>query len=107
MRYLRRRYLALRTESTDCFDEVELMRGVWAMVYRLFGEYGASQTALTKISYDDPEHVLILRCSHKALDMVKAAVAAISYLDDKHIVFRIVAISGTLRALREKVRYDK
>ena len=99
---MRQRYLALKVESEQPLDERNIMNAVWDMVYQLYGEFGASQTALHKVSWVAQEETLIIRCSHKMLDMVRAAVAAITEIDEKNAVVRAVAISGTLKALRKK-----
>ena len=78
------------------------MNAVWQMVYQLFGEYGASQTTLAKISWDDERRVLTVRCSHRMLDAVRAATAAITMIEGKKAVVHVVAVSGTLKALQKK-----
>jgi RNase P/RNase MRP subunit POP5 len=79
------------------------MDAIWSTVYKLFGEVGASQTALNKIAWEDEKKILIVRCSHKMLEMVKAAVAAVTVIDEKDCAIRVLAISGTLKALRGKL----
>lgn len=100
---MRRRYLALKDESDQSFDKRDLMNAIWGMVYQLFGEFGASQTGLSLVKYDDEKDVVVVRCSHKALDMVRAAVATVTEVNGKRSVIRVVAISGTLKALRKKL----
>lgn len=103
MRQLRRRYLALKAESDQFFNGRDLMDAIWSMVYQLFGEFGASQTALSRMKCDDEKGVVIVRCSHKALNLVRAAVAAVTEVNEKRCVIRVVAVSGTLKALRKKL----
>lgn len=100
---MRRRYLALKAEGEQFFNERDLMNAIWDMVYRLFGEFGASQTALSLVRCDAEEKVVIVRCSHTALNMVRAAIVAVTEINEKRAVIRVVAVSGTLRALRKKL----
>lgn len=101
---MRRRYLALKAESSEPFDERDLMDAVWGMVYRLFGEFGASQTGLSLVrGFDEEERIVVVRCSHKALDTVRASVAAVTEINGKRAVIRVVGVSGTLRGLRKKL----
>ena len=100
---MKRRYLALKAEGDQSFDERDLMDAVWGMVYQLFGEFGASQTGLSLVRGDGEREVVVVRCSHKALDMVRAAVAAVTEINGKRAVVRVVAVSGTLKALRKKL----
>ncbi len=101
---MRRRYLALRAESDQSFDERGLMDAVWDAVYQLFGEFGASQTGLSLVKWDKGEDgVVVVRCSHRALSMVRAAVAAITEISGKRAVIRVVAVSGTLKGLQRRL----
>jgi len=75
------------------------MDTLWNAVLQLFGEYGASQTNLTLMKYDLKRNCAILRCSHKALDMVKAALASITQANGKPVTMRVLGVSGTLKAL--------
>ncbi len=104
MRHVRRRYLLIQVESSETFNESELMQGIWRMMHQLFGEYGASQTGLYKIAYDSTTKIAILRCHLNALDMVRAVITAITEINDKQVVLRVLALSGTLRALRKKLQ---
>ncbi len=102
---MRRRYLALKAESGSSFSQRDVMNAIWDMIYQLFGECGASQTALShvKSARADEKDVVIIRCSHIALDMVRAAIAAITEICKEQAVVRVAAVSGTLKALRRKL----
>jgi len=95
--------LALKVENDQSLNERDLIDAIWSMVYQLFGEFGASQTALSLVKCDDKKGVVIVRCSHKALDLVKAAVAAVTEINGRCAVIRVVAVSGTLKALQKKL----
>ena len=103
MRQMRKRYVALKIDSTQTFDEKRLTNAIWDKVYQLFGEIGASQTALSKINYDKELEILVIRCSHKKLDETIAAIATIMEIDEVHVAFQVIAVSGTLKALRKKL----
>ena len=104
MKSIKRRYFLVEIESSRAIDENELMRGIWKMIYQLFGEYGASQTGLHKIAYDSNKRMAILRCHLKALDMVRASITAITRINDVQVALRVLALSGTLRALHKKLQ---
>ena len=107
MRHIKRRYLAVMAESDDRIDERELIKAVWGMIYQLFGEYGASQVGMFHIDLQDDKEIAVLRCSHTAIDMVRAAIAVISQISNRPVALRVVAISGTLKALRRKIHHLK
>ncbi len=103
MRYVRRRYLAVIVETDDRIDERDLIRSVWRMIYQLFGEYGASQVGMIHIDLQNDKEIAVFRCSHNAVDMVRAAIAVISQISNRPVALRVVAISGTLKGLRQKI----
>jgi len=76
------------------------MDAVWDAVLQLFGEYGASQANLTLIEYDPQKSYAVMRCSNKALGMVRASVASITKIDDKPVAIHVLRVSGTLKSLR-------
>jgi RNase P/RNase MRP subunit POP5 len=104
---VRQRYVALRAESPQPVDERDVMNALWDMVYQLYGEFGASQTALHQVSWDRETTTLVVRCSHKMLEPVWAAAAAITTIDEKRVAIRVVAVSGTLKALQKKVERQR
>lgn len=77
------------------------MKAIWNMLYQLFGEFGASQAALSFISFDHKRQIITLRCSHTTLDMVKTTIAAVSEIRGKHAFLQVIKVSGTLKALRK------
>ena len=103
IRRVKQRYLALKIESVESFEEDDIKDAVWNAVTQLFGEYGASQAGLFLIQYDRERKEAVLRCSHKALPMVQASIASVTLMKDKPVVMHVLRVSGTLRALKKKV----
>jgi ribonuclease P/MRP protein subunit POP5 len=99
---VRRRYLALRVVSEQRVTERAVMDAVWNAVLELFGEYGASQTNVSLIKYDPHRNFVVVRCSHTALERVRASVASVTEIDGKPAVIHVIGVSGTLKALRKK-----
>jgi len=102
-RRLRKRYLALKIVSEQPVNERDIMNAVWKAVLQLFGEYGASKAGLSLIECNSQKNYVILRCSHTAVDVVRASVASITEMNGKPAVMHVLGVSGTLRALRRKV----
>jgi ribonuclease P/MRP protein subunit POP5 len=100
---VRWRYLALRVVSEQPVNGREVMDAVWNAVLRLFGEYGASQANLSLIEFNLQKNYAVTRCSHTALEMVRASIASITEINEKPAVIHVVGVSGTLRALRKKM----
>jgi len=93
----------VRIESNQTLNEKTVYDAVWTSLLRLFGEYGASQAELFLVEYNSDNKKAIFRCSHKALEIVKASIVAITEVADEKVAFHIIRVSGTLRSLRTKV----
>ena len=103
---VRRRYVALKLVSEQSVSRKDLMNAIWDAVIQLFGEYGASQVNLRFIEFDFRKYYVVVRCSHAALEMVRASIASITEIDGKGAVFHVLGVSGTLRSLRRKVSLE-
>ena len=99
----KRRYLALKILGDASLDERDVISSVWGSILQLFGEYGASQTQLSLIEYDQETRQAILRCSHEALDLVKASIVAVTEIDNGKAAAHTVLVSGTLKSLKRKI----
>ncbi|MBX5321488.1 MAG: Rpp14/Pop5 family protein [Candidatus Bathyarchaeota archaeon] len=100
---VKRRYLALKIDSTEKFDSREFMDAVWSAFLRLYGEYGASRVGLALIDYDAEKKFAIIRVTHTETTKVRAAVASITEIMAKPAAVHVLKVSGTLRALRKKI----
>ena len=99
---VRRRYLDLKVVSEQSVNERDVMDAVWNAVLNLLGEYGASKTNLSLMEYDPQRNFAVVRCSHTALERVRASIASITEINGKRAVIHVIGISGTLRGLRKK-----
>ena len=104
MKRVKRRYLALKIDSSENFSSKEIMDAVWNAILKVFGEYGASQTSLRLIDYDVEGKTAIIRTTHTTLNMVRAAIATITQVNDKSLALHVTAVSGTIKALYKKLK---
>lgn len=102
-RRMKKRYLAFKVVSEQPVNKGNVADAVWNAVLQLFGEYGASQTNLALIKYDPEKCGGIIRCSRRAVEMVRASVASVTEINEKPIAIHVLGVSGTLKALRRKV----
>jgi len=100
---IKRRYLLVQIAGSGIVDERAFMDAVWNAVLKLFGEYGASQTNLILMRHKLKPNYAILRCSHKALDIVKASLASVTQMNGKPVALRVLGVSGTLKGLRRQL----
>jgi len=101
-RVVRRRYLALEVDCEEPLDSGAVSEAIWNAVLRLFGEVGASQAGLYLVRFDEKTCYAVLRCSHKTLPMVRAAVASITRIGDARVAVHVLRVAGTLKALSRK-----
>ena len=103
MKVIKRRYLAVSIDSDGTLDSRDFMDAVWSAITRLFGEYGASKTGLSLIHYDPTKRLAILRTGHTTLEMVRTALASINKTGTKPVALHVLAVSGTIKALQERI----
>ncbi len=101
---IKRRYLALKIDSGENFSSKELMDTIWEAFLRLFGEYGASKVGLKLIDYYAEKRLAIIRVAHTEVEKVRATLASITKIVAEPAVIHVLAVSGTLRALQEKIK---
>jgi RNase P/RNase MRP subunit POP5 len=100
----KRRYLALQVDSDGAPTPKEFIDAVWSAVTKLYGEYGASLTSLALIDYNAEKKMAVIRTALATVDIVRASLASITSLAGKEAAVHVVAVSGTIKALHEKVR---
>ncbi len=80
------------------------MDAVWSAVTKLYGEYGASLTSLALINYDAEKKTAVIRTSLATVDLVRASLASITSVAGREAAVHVLAVSGTINALRKKTR---
>jgi ribonuclease P/MRP protein subunit POP5 len=103
MKRVKRRYLALQLEMEGVPGEKELMDALWGSVARLYGEVGASLTSMALTRFDVSRNVAVVRTSLETLDIVRASFACITSVAGKEASVHVLAVSGTIKALFEKL----
>ena len=106
MRRVRYRYVAVKIDDGE-LDQRDAVMAVSRNLIRLFGEYGASVAELTYIGSELNNRILIFRCTHVALEMVRASIASLKEINRRRCSTRIVYVSGTLKALRRRISQSR
>ena len=107
VRDYRSRYILFKWRDNIFLDRSILSHALSSSVMRLYGEVGASRTRLRIMDMGTDDNFAIVRCSHKAVDMVRAAASTIKELDGRPIVLYSVGVSGTIKSLKEKIKKRK
>jgi ribonuclease P/MRP protein subunit POP5 len=102
LKRVKRRYLALTFGVDGLLSRGEFLDAAWAAITRLFGEYGASQTGMSLISFDGEKKTATVRVSLVTLQQVRAAFASITRISGKEAAVHVTAVSGTLKSLHSK-----
>ena len=103
MKRAKRRYLALQVDSDGAPTPKEFIDAVWSAVTKLYGEYGASLTSLALIDYDAEKKMAVIRTALATVDIVRTALASIMSIANREAAVHVVAVSGTIKSLREKL----
>jgi ribonuclease P/MRP protein subunit POP5 len=103
MKRVKRRYLALQLDIEAVVGEREFMDAVWGSLSRLYGEYGSSLASLALISFDGARKRAVLRANLVVVDNVRTALASITLVSGRAAAVHVLAVSGTIKALRGKV----
>jgi RNase P/RNase MRP subunit POP5 len=104
LKRVKRRYLALQIDSDAAPSRKEFIDTVWGAVAKLYGEHGASITSLSLIEYDAEKKTGVIRTSLVTVNLVRASLASITSVAGKDAAVHVLAVSGTIKALREKLK---
>lgn len=102
----KRRYLSLKVDTEISIDKKLLQDVIQDAVLRFFGEYGASKANIKLINYIPEKNQVIIRCSHVMVDKVRASIASIITLKNLPATIHVQNISGTLKALNNKIKIN-
>ncbi len=100
----RRRYLAFHVISEEKILLQDLINTIWHSLLNFLGETGTSKTDIRfiKDNYDEKRQMGMIRCSHDSVEGVRSALALIQRIGDTRVVFRVLGISGSIKATKMK-----
>ncbi|NIM47387.1 MAG: ribonuclease P protein component 2 [Candidatus Aenigmarchaeota archaeon] len=100
----RRRYLAFHIISEEKVLLQDVINTIWHSLLNFLGETGTSRAniRIIKDTYDEKRQMGILRCSHDSVEGVRTALALIQRIGDTRVVFRVLGISGSIKATKIK-----
>ena len=101
------RYILFKWHDNGILDRRIFSQALSSALVKLYGEVGASRTRLRIIDMGTDDNFAIVRCSHKAVEMVRAAASIIKELNGRPIVLYSVGVSGTIKSLKEKTKKRK
>ena len=98
----RKRYIKIKIISPEPISFSDFKAAVQNVFLDFYGELGFSELSLSFIrnSFDPKEQTCILRCNHRSVQKVIAALGLINRLGDVRILVKIIGVSGTIKKLR-------
>jgi RNase P/RNase MRP subunit POP5 len=100
LKRIRRRYLAVQVDVEGELDQREFLDTIWNAITRLYGEYGASQTGLALLDFNEDSKTAVIRVSLTALQQARAALVSITQINGIEAAVHVTAVSGTVKSLR-------
>ncbi len=103
----RNRYVFFEVETLPdaSFGEHDLRRALWFEAQNLYGDVTSAETRASVVEYDEEDATLgigVVRCAHDRVEETRAALACVNEIQDHPVGVRVVGVSGTLDAGREK-----
>jgi ribonuclease P/MRP protein subunit POP5 len=101
----RSRYLFFEAEALPdaSFGEHDLRRTLWFEAQNLYGDVTSAETRAELIEYEGETcGVGVVSCDHESVEETRAALACIDEVDGDAVGIRVLGVSGTLAAGREK-----
>jgi len=98
---IKKRYLAIASEPRQ--PPSKMMKALITSYEELFGKLGLASAGLKLIRGYQDEGLIIVRCTLESLPKTLLAAASIRELEGRETVFRVLAVSGTIRSLMGKI----
>jgi ribonuclease P/MRP protein subunit POP5 len=98
-------FFVVETLPDATFGEHDLRRAIWFEAQNLYGDVTSAETRAELVEYDGEDATIgigIVRCAHDAVEETRAALACVDEVGDDPVGVRVVGVSGTLDAGRER-----
>lgn len=98
------RYIAYKIISEQEIPFPDIMNAIWHDLLNFLGEFGTSnaRVRLVRDSWDEKKRIGLIRCSHTAVEQVRAALALVSRIGDTPVIISVLGVSGTIKSARKK-----
>jgi len=95
------RYIKFQIFSEERIVYSDVEAALWNIFLDFYGERGVAKLSLWLIRnlYDGENQIGVIKCNNKSVPEVIAGLGLISRLGESRIVFKILNVSGTIKAL--------
>jgi len=101
------RYIFFRIHSERNIDKISLERRLGEKFLRFFGELNFGDVAYKLVEFDERKMLGIVKIDRNYQNSAVVCMALISELDKIPIHIETIKVSGTLKAGRENVAWEK
>ncbi|MFH1106083.1 MAG: Rpp14/Pop5 family protein [Candidatus Aenigmatarchaeota archaeon] len=100
----RNRYLTFEIISESEVQFGDFVNVAWNSILSFLGERGASRAGvwIVKDLWDQKQQKGVVKCSHRAVESVRSALALITRIGDSRIIINIAGVSGTMQSAKTK-----
>jgi len=100
----KRRYVAFKVHCAKPLQELEINTVIWQSILNFLGELGAAEAGIYVLKglYTPEKKIGLIRCSHTAVEHLRAALAMVSRMGNEPVMIEVLGISGTIKAARRK-----
>lgn len=98
------RYMAYQVLSEKKVSFDDIVNAMWHSIMNFAGELGASESRvwILRNMWDPEKQLGLLRCEHNSVEEIRAALALVQRVGEMPIVIKVLGISGTAKAARQK-----
>ena len=98
------RYMAYQVLSEKKVSFDDIVNAMWHSIMNFAGELGSSESRvwILRNMWDQEKQLGLLRCEHNSVEEIRAALALVQRIGDMPIVIKVLGISGTAKAARQK-----
>mgnify|MGYP001599277928 CR=1 FL=1 len=104
-----KRYIAFEIISEQPVKYNEFTAAVFNSMFSLLGELGSSEAKIWFISnlYDDTSQKGVLKCTHDAVEKIRAVLSLVQIVGETKAVVRIMGVTGTIKSAKAKYLTQK
>ena len=101
----RQRYILFKIikEENSRFSKEDLLKSIWASIWRYFGMKEANKIGLWLIEFNLEKKYGIIRCSHKTKESLITALCLITEIHGKRVILSTLKTSGTIKSLKKNI----
>lgn len=100
----RHRYIAYEIICEQNIEYTDLSNAIWHSIMGLLGEKGCADAGvwIMRSAWDEKKRIGFIRCSHLAVEHVRAALALVNKINENPVIVRVLGVSGTIKAAKKK-----